>query len=35
MARGDRRRTRWAKDRQRKKKAREMRKAEAKGANRR
>ena len=33
MARGDRRRVRWKKDRQRKKKAREVRKAEAKGAS--
>lgn len=35
MARGDRRRGRWAKDRQRKKKARDKRRAEAKGAIRR
>ena len=34
MGRGDRRITRWKKDRQRRKRAREKRKAEAKGANR-
>ena len=31
MARGDRKRTRWKKDRQRRKKARDKRKAEARG----
>jgi hypothetical protein len=35
MGRGDRRSTRWKKDRQRKKKARDQRVAEAKGAKRR
>ena len=34
MGRGDRKRTRWAKDRQRKKHERNRRKAEAKGAHR-
>lgn len=32
MGRGDRKSSRWKKDRQRKKKERELRKAEAKGA---
>ncbi len=35
MARGDRKRTRWKKDRQRRKKARDKRKAEARGETRR
>jgi hypothetical protein len=35
MGRGDRRRNRWRKDRQRKKKAREGRRAEASGATKR
>ena len=34
MGRGDRRSARWKKDRQKKKKERQVRKAEAKGANR-